>query len=74
MAGGERISKMGSGLAFQKYPHNSEVVLENSGAKRLLTSHRYNCDIISNTNDMHLTVLIIEVSQRFMPKRSLNGL
>lgn len=65
---------MGLDLAFQKYPHNSEMVLENSDAKRLLTSHSYNGNTLSNNNDIHLTLLVVEISQNCMPKRSLNGL
>ena len=66
---------MGIDLAFQKQPHNSEMVLENSDAERLLTSHRDGWDTTGNNpNNIHLTVLVIETSQNFMPKGSLNGL
>lgn len=51
---------MGHGLAFQWYPHNSEMALKYSDAKRL-TSHRHNCDTTSNNNDIYLTVLLIEM-------------
>lgn len=51
---------MGLGLAFQWRPHDSEMALENSDAKRLKTSHRYNCDTMNNNNDIYSTVLVLE--------------
>lgn len=54
------LSEMGFGLAFQKHPHDSEMVL-NSDAKRLLRSHRDNCDTVrGNHHDAHSTGLVLE--------------
>ena len=51
---------MGFGLAFQWYPQDSEMAVGSSDAKRLLTSHRYNCDTMNNNNDIYLTILVLE--------------
>ena len=69
-----RLSEMGFGLAFQWYQQDSEMALGSSDAKKLLTSHRYNCDSMNNNSDIYLTILVLETLQNFMPQRSLNGL
>ena len=44
------------------------MALGSSDAKKLLTSHRYNCDSMNNNSDIYLTILVLETHRILCPK------